>query len=348
MFSRDTNIDWYRTPVDRAVLDELMQRSDVRGWIQTLSHLGAWFGTGWLAFIAYSALGVHNWTWCFPLLIIILFVHGTVGPFLGLIAIHELQHRTVFKTRALNEFFELFYAFCSWADFIWYQQSHPLHHKATCHHAHDGEIYLPQKFSLSRWQVWLGLLAWNPLTTVALIRKWWRVAHGHVDGTWAQHVLPADNKKLRLKYRRWAWTLLLGHGSIAAIFVATGNWFLVVVFTIGTQYCSWLGFLCGLPQHYGMQPNVPDFRYSTRTFTCSWLPAFLYWNMQYHVEHHMYPAVPFFNLPKLRKALAHDLPPAPHGLRETWRQMLEIKRKVSADPNYQFVPAVPKQAQTNS
>ena len=82
---------------------------------------------------------------------------------------------------------------------------------------------------------------------------------------------------------------------------------------------AWLGFLCGLPQHYGIQPNSPDFRYNTRTFTCAWLPAFLYWNMQYHAEHHMYPAVPFFNLPKLREKLAHDLPPAPHGLRATWK-----------------------------
>ena len=30
---------------------------------------------------------------------------------------------------------------------------------------------------------------------------------------------------------------------------------------------------------------------------------FFYWNMNYHVEHHMYAAVPYYNLPKLRKAI---------------------------------------------
>ena len=55
----------------------------------------------------------------------------------------------------------------------------------------------------------------------------------------------------------------------------------------------------------------------------------------------MYPAVPFYNLPKLRQAIGHDLPPAPHGLRATWREMLALKRKFLADPNFRYVPPVP-------
>ena len=41
----------------------------------------------------------------------------------------------------------------------------------------------------------------------------------------------------------------------------------------------------------------------------------------------MFPAVPFFNLPKLRKAIEIDMPPAHHGLWNTWKEMLEIHRK---------------------
>jgi fatty acid desaturase len=63
--------------------------------------------------------------------------------------------------------------------------------------------------------------------------------------------------------------------------------------------------------------------------------------MQYHIEHHMFPGVPFFNLPRLRKAIEHDLPPAPHGLRATWRHMLDIHRRQQVDPNYAFVPTLP-------
>ena len=58
-----------------------------------------------------------------PALLAALFLHGTMGPFMGLIAIHELQHRTVFRTRWLNPFFEVLYAFISWSDYLWYRES---------------------------------------------------------------------------------------------------------------------------------------------------------------------------------------------------------------------------------
>ena len=340
-FRNDADVDWYRSPVDREVLSSLIERDDFRGWFQTLTHLGWFFTTAILTYCAFLNINPENWHWSVPLFLVALFVHGTMGPFMGLIAIHELQHRTVFKTRWLNEFFEKVYAFISWSDYLWYQKSHVMHHQATCHRDFDGEVYLPVRYSLKHWRVWLGLLAWNPQNTWGRIKIVWRHANGDIQGDWYNHVLPEDDKKLRREHRNWARFTLIGHGLLALGFVVTGHWFLIVVFTIGTTYCGWLGFLCGLPQHFGLNSDVPDFRMNTRTFTCSWLPAFYYWNMQYHLEHHMYPAVPFYNLPKLRRVIEHDLPPAPHGLAATWREMSEIKAHIKADPNYVFVPDVP-------
>ena len=340
-FATDTDISWYRSPIDKAVLADLMKRNSFRGWLQTGAHLGLFFTTGVVAYLVFLTVSTANWFLSVPLLLIALFAHGTIGPFMGLIAIHELQHRTVFKSRSLNRFFEQVYAFISWSDFIWYQASHAIHHRATCHSDSDGEVVLPVRFSLRRWRVWLGLIAWSPSTTWERLKVVWRHAAGHIEGGWYNHVLPATDSALRRRHRNWARTLLIGHSILAALFVVTGNWFLIVIFTFGTHYCGWLGFLCGIAQHYGMNSNVPDFRYNTRTFTCSWLPAFYYWNMQYHVEHHMYPAVPFYNLPKLRKVIEHDLPPAPHGLWATWKEMLAIKQRSLREPDYQFIPEVP-------
>ena len=59
----------------------------------------------------------------------------------------------------------------------------------------------------------------------------------------------------------------------------------------------------------------------------------------------MYPAVPFYNLPKLRRAIEHDLPVAPHGLRATWKEMLDLRRKFLADPDFEYMPVFPKQSQ---
>ena len=147
-YAADFKIDWYRSPIDRALLQELMRRNDWRGWLQTICHLGLFFVTAALAYAAFLAIDAGNWYWSVPLLVGALFVHGTIGPFMGLIAVHELQHRTVFKSRALNAFFEKVYAFISWSDHIWYQASHTVHHQATCHADYDGEVRLPIRFSL--------------------------------------------------------------------------------------------------------------------------------------------------------------------------------------------------------
>lgn len=344
-YSRDIHIDWYRSPVARETMSVLMQRDDLKGWIQTLSHLGWFVATGAMAYAVFHLVDSDNWIWSAPLLLLALFIHGTMGPFMGLIAIHELQHRTVFKSRKLNEFFEKVYAFISWSDYIWYQQSHTLHHMATCHREHDGEVVLPLRFSLKP-SAWLALLAWDPRNTWTRWELTWRHAKGDIQGDWYNHVLPVTDTRLRRRHRNWARFLLLGHASLAMAFVASGHWFLIVLFTLGTQYCRWLGFLCGATQHYGLASDQPDFRLNTRTFTCSWLPAFYYWNMQYHLEHHMYPAVPFYNLPRLRAEIEEDLPPATHGLRATWREMLDIRNKSRNDSSFVFEPQLPQQKQS--
>ena len=38
---------------------------------------------------------------------------------------------------------------------------------------------------------------------------------------------------------------------------------------------------------------------------------FLYWNMNYHVEHHMFPMVPYHALPQLHEEIKADLPGLP-------------------------------------
>jgi len=347
-FHKDAPINWYRCKVDPKIMHELMQCSDFQGWRQALGHLGLWGVTGTLAYLAFCQITTANWFWSVPLLLAALFAHGTVGSFLGGMACHELSHKTPFQTKAVNAMFLNIFAFLGWWDQIWYRPSHIRHHQATVHTAYDGEVVLPNKLTLSDWRFWLALVAWNPINTWNTLKLYCRRATGQLDNDWYEFVLPAFNTQLRRQHRNWARVTLVGHLVLAAIFVATGHWFLIVIVNLGTQYCSWLYFLCGLPQHQGMTANVPDHRLCCRTYTCAWLPAFLYWNMQYHVEHHMFPAVPFFNLPKLRKIIEHDLPPAPHGLWATWKSILEIHRQQQLDPQYSFVPQLPRSTGTRA
>jgi fatty acid desaturase len=66
--------------------------------------------------------------------------------------------------------------------------------------------------------------------------------------------------------------------------------------------------------------------------------------MNYHVEHHMFGAVPFYNLPKLRNAIEGDLPYASRGLFATWREIFQTVKRQKEDQSYFYAPEFPPSA----
>jgi fatty acid desaturase len=342
-------INWYRCKVDKKVMSELMKTSDARGFRQVFLQMGLFCTTFTLAYLAFLQVNAANWMWSVPVLLLAVFVHGTFTSFMGKTAapVHELCHKTPFKTKWLNEFFLRLYSFIGWSDYIWFRPSHVKHHQATVHEDHDGEVVLPQRLDWQSVKFFATNLTCNPHYIYCTVCEWARSARGSeadwkAKNEWTNKVLPESNAAVRREHRNWARFVLSGHIALAALFIATGHWFFIVLFTFGTFYAGWLNTLCWIPQHIGLSPNVPDFRLCCRTYTVGWLPAFLYWNMQYHVEHHMFPAVPFYNLPKLRKAIEHDLPPAPHGFWATWKEILPILQRQKEDPTYVYVPRIPQ------
>jgi len=348
LMNEQIKINWYRCKVDKKVMSELMKTSDLRGFAQVLPQFALFFTTGTLAYLAFANIHATNWTWAVPLLLLALFVHGTLSCFMGGAGpLHELSHKTPFRTKALNEFFLKLYCFFSWSDYVGFRISHVKHHQVTTFQDYDGEVVLPQKFDWQSVKFFLTIFTCNPLGIYKNVRGAVMAARGQIAdwffaSKWLDQVMPESNQVARREHQRWGQILVFGHLAMASLFIATGHWFLIVVFSYAGSYCGWLAMLCGTPQHIGMSPNVADFRLCCRTYTCSWLPAFLYWNMQYHVEHHMFPAVPFYNLPRLRKAIEHDLPPCTHGLWATWKHILAVVKKQREDPTYTFVPVIPK------
>lgn len=341
-------INWYRCRVDKAVMSELMRRSDARAFLQVFAQLGLFAVTATVAYALFRRLDAGNWPWLLPLLLVALFLHGTNGSFFGGCACHELCHKTPFRTPFWNAFFLRVYAFLSWFDPVGYRASHIRHHQATTHADHDGEVVLPVKLDWQSVQFFAAALAIDPVALWRQLRFCVAAACGDLsrDGffrsEWLRRVVPETDREARREIVIWARIVLGGHLALATIFALTGHWFLIVLVNFGCLYSNWLCVLTGAPQHLGLSPNTPDFRLCCRTYTCSWLPAFFYWNMQYHVEHHMFPAVPFYNLPRLRAAIVHDLPPATHGLWATWRDdLLPVIKRQREDPNYVYVPRLP-------
>ena len=82
-------------------------------------------------------------------------------------------------------------------------------------------------------------------------------------------------------------------------------------------------------QHYGLSGDHDDFRANSRTVLLNPLFAALYWQMNYHIEHHMFPMVPYHALPKLHALIKNDLPPPSPSIAAGYREMWPaVKRQL--------------------
>jgi len=329
----EINVDWYRTPIGRDLMRTLMQRSDLQGLRQCLLQLSLTAATGTAAYYAF-----YHSHWA--VFVLAFYVHGTLSGFMGLGGpAHELCHRTVFKTRALNEFFLAIYSFYTWTNYPHFRASHGRHHQVTVYSGHDEEVVLPMTMRL---RDWLFSFTINPVGVSFFVFPAFRYSLGMFNTAWDRKRLPASHGTARRRVKAWARVLVLGHLALICAFVYFEQWALLLIVHLAPFSAGWLVNLCGFPQHAGLAPDVSDFRLSCRTFKLNWFCRFLYWNMNYHVEHHMYANVPFYNMEKLHDAIKHDLPPANPGLKHTWKEIAAIAREQKKDPSYVFVPELPE------
>jgi len=323
-------IKWYRSPVSSKDLARLNQRSDFKGWIQSLGHLAILVVTGGLA---WYAVGRAHWI----IVLLLLYLHGSIYAFL-VNGFHELCHKTVFKTNSLNIFFRNLYSFLGWYNHVFFWASHQEHHKHTLHPPDDLEVVLPVHVTF---RSFLGFAFINPVGLYNRIKGVIRLSLGYVDGEWANHLFPPEATEKRQALFNWARFLLVGHGLIVIVSVLLGWWMLPILVTLAPFYGAGFQYLFNEAQHIGLSENVDDYRLNTRTILLNPVLQFLYWHMNYHIEHHMYAAVPCYNLAELHELIQDDLPHCPDGLLETWAEIIPIVRKQQQDPTYTFVPDLP-------
>ncbi len=323
-------INWYRPQIDREVFRSLNQRSDWKGMLQTLGHLGLLALTGTGAFYAAANLPL-------PVLLAILFLHGTMWAFL-LNGFHELCHNSVFKTRFLNVFFLRIFSFLGAYSHVRFWASHSEHHKYTLHPPDDYEVVFPVKLTFTGF---LKSAVVNPWGFYARWKSIIRLSFGKLDDHEATVMFPESGVDKRRELFNWARIQLVGHVSILGVSLYFGLWLVPVLITLAPAYGGWLLFLCNTTQHVGLTDNVPDFRLCCRTITLNPLVQFLYWHMNFHIEHHMYAAVPCYNLGKLHRLIRHELPRCPVGLYQTWKEIITILKIQETDPEYQYTPELP-------
>jgi fatty acid desaturase len=333
----ERRIDWYRTPLDRDLLRGLTERSDAQGLLRAGSFLLIFAGTVSLSlFFFLRGLWLPMAAACY--------LHCLFYSFVGMqSAVHELSHFTPFKTRWLNEIFYHLFCFLTWNNPVHFRASHMLHHQYTMHRGLDKEV-IPEKLAFSNLEAASWLLfdyQWFKLIMFPTVAHFFGKAD--VDFFFWDPLFPVGDPR-RGRMCTWARIIVLGHLALIALFIALKLWVLIGVVSFGYFFATVLGRVATLQQHSGLCPNIPDWRVICHTVRFGPLARFLYWNMNYHVDHHMYAAVPFHQLPRLHAALASDTPEPLRGFLKGWSRILEIRRRQRREPGWCFVPEFPDTA----
>jgi len=310
------NAQWYKTDISRARMKELMQRSDGPATRDSIIWLGSIVLTG--------ALGAYFWgtIWCVPFFIIYGVLYGAAGDSRW----HECGHGTAFKTQWKNEFiYQIACFFVVRNPTVW-RWSHTRHHTDTIIVGRDPEIITPRPPEIAK-------VLLNFLGIVMIPQAWWtmlRHAWGNLNEAEKNFIPDQEQSKVFLVARIWSLVYAL---TIAAAFYM---WSFLPLMLIGlpSMYGSWHMLLTALTQHIGLAEDVLDHRLNTRTFYCNPFSKFVYWNMNYHIEHHMFPMVPYHNLPELHEEIRKDCPSPYNGFWACYREIIPAFIRQMKDPEY--------------
>ena len=158
-------------------------------------------------------------------------------------------------------------------------------------------------------------------------------ATGRIDSEVADYVPASEFRKVFWEARMF---LLINLGTLTASLIIW-SFFPILLIGLPTIYGAWLFVFFGLTQHAGLREDVLDHRENTRTVLMNPISRFLYSNMNYHLEHHLFPEVPYYSLPSLHEELAPYLPKPSPSCWHAYREILDIFKKQNQDIQAEIV-----------
>ncbi len=311
-------------------ISEILNRDEIRT-LSAPSDLAGWWAviSTWsliaLAFVLVAA-------WPNPLTILVALVILGGRQLALAILMHEASHYTLFRTRGLNDFAGNWLAGrFIWTDVIRYRKHHHLHHTKT------GTDDDPDQ----------SLVTPYPTTRKALVRKLLRDISGIsglrrivglvlMDIKVLEFTVANDVKRLPRNGRTTADYVREGIRNIVPVVVANLALAGVLALT-GHLALYWLWVAAYLTTfsvfvrvrslaEHACTEQTRDMLRNTRTTRAGWLARLTVapLRVNYHIEHHVLPAVPYFRL-RAMHALLHQ-----RGFTPTPPGYLDVLRTVSA------------------
>ena len=316
---------WYAAPIPRARLKELMKRADGPAIRDTLMWFGSFAVTAGLAIYFYPSL----WSIPFFLAYGVLYGSSTDSRW------HECGHGTAFKTRWMNDaVYQIACFMIMRAPTVW-RWSHTRHHTDTIIVGRDPEIAIMRPTVILRT---IGLFFAIP-QTIGAIKNLFVHVSGHLTAEELTYVPEMERHRVFFVARIW----MLIHLASIALALYLHSWLPVLfVGPLPTMYGAWVHIITGLTQHGGLAEDVLDHRLNSRTVMMNPVLRFIYWNMNYHVEHHMFPMVPYHQLPKLYEDMKPFTPPANTSVINAYREIIPALLRQAKDPSYAIERHLPE------
>jgi fatty acid desaturase/nitrite reductase/ring-hydroxylating ferredoxin subunit len=318
--------EWYRAPVDPDRLKALMVRRNGRPAFDAVLWLALIAGAGTLSFLA-----LGTW-WAVPAFA----VFGALWGGSGDARWHENGHGTAFRSPWANDVMYNIASFMMIREPTMYRWSHVRHHSNTLIVGLDPEIGVKRTRSLRA----IAINYLNLVDGPQMLAKMAMHASGHVED-FTRFLVPAD------KLRRVVWearVFLLLLVGVLVLAVKLGTVVPLLFVGLPSFYGAWLLWFFAITQHAGLREDVLDHRMNTRTVYINPVFRFLYLNMNYHVEHHLFPAVPYYNLPALHEEIKAYLPPPKTSMLAAYREIIhalvEQREDVTWELPRDWVPPV--------
>ncbi|VGO22910.1 fatty acid desaturase [Pontiella sulfatireligans] len=308
---------WFKADIDRREFKALMQKDDIHGLINTTLWIASLLGFGYLSWLAIP----HGLLYSIPAFLLYGIFYCACDA-----RWHESSHHTVFKTQWMNVALNFFSTAMQQRDIIFTTWSHARHHSYTVITEIDPEITVtrPPKF----WPHFLDFFSLKECTYYFPIL----IQHTlGIPSKSAKEFVPEEEFKKMFWWARASFALNMVPVALAVVYQ---TW-IPLLFFIGPKfYANFVQRAFVLAQHAGMDENVWDHRANSRTIKVNPLLGFLYMNMQYHIEHHMHPLMPFHALPKFHERVKEQMPAPYKGMGAVYKEMLPALKEQAKDITY--------------
>jgi fatty acid desaturase len=319
---------WYSSAISRKQLKEIMQRRDGPALRDTAIWIGALLISGGLAWYFRG-----DWA-CVPFFMIYGVLYGSAGDSRW----HECGHGTAFRTRWMNDVVYHIACFMMLREPTIWRWSHTRHHTDTIIVGRDPEIASPRPPDFVSMALNIFAIRSGAKAIGGIIRH----AAGRLNEEEKTFVPDMERWKVFLVARIYVAIFV----CVVAACVASRSVLPAMFIGLPTFYGAFLALYFGLTQHAGLAEDVLDHRLNSRTVSMNPIFRFIYWNMNYHVEHHMFPMVPYHALPKLHEAIKADCPAPYPSTIAAYREIIPALARQARDPRYFVERQLPASAKS--